>query len=139
MLLSAELLMPLLLYCCIAQCQVIHFDLPTPSSSSSSSSRSSSSGFDGDDSNAVSLLEYCLNQMLPLDVRIFNIELAPPASAEQSAKGLPWHANLNATGKLYTYRLAVGSVLNPLESRQRAHYHPARHPVDLAVLEHVAM
>jgi tRNA U38,U39,U40 pseudouridine synthase TruA len=117
--------------CCTAHPQVIHFDLPTPSSSRS--------GFDGDSSSAVAQLEYSLNQMLPLDVRIHGIELAPPASAEQSSRGLPWHANLNATGKLYTYRLAIGSVLSPLESRQRAHYHPARHPVDLAVLEHVAM
>jgi tRNA U38,U39,U40 pseudouridine synthase TruA len=111
----------------IAPCvhvQVIHFDLPA---SGASAPR--------DNAAAIALLQYCLNQMLPEDVRVFGLRPAPPPPPPQVLRRLPWSCNLNATGKLYTYRLAVSDVLNPLHARQRAHYSPALWPIDVDALE----
>ena len=45
-----------------------------------------------------SLLEYKLNQLLPSDVLVWNVSRAP---AVGTVEGLPWHANVATTGKIY--------------------------------------
>ena len=66
-------------------------------------------------------LQHSLNALLPSDVRTHAIEAAP----EVDAAGRPWHAMRWATGKLYSYRLYEGDLLDPLERRQR-HQMPRR-------------
>ncbi|KAG5178448.1 pseudouridine synthase [Tribonema minus] len=104
--------------------QVVHFDLPASGASALAY-----------DPAAMALLQYCLNQMLPEDVRVYGLAPVPLPSPQQRQQGLPWSANVNARAKLYTYRLSFCDVTNPLDARQRAHYPPVLWPVDLGVLE----
>lgn len=82
--------------------QAIHFDLPNADTD-------------------LGELTYVMNQMMPEDVRVWNMSLAPPCTAEQADKRLPWHVMLNASGKVYSYRLCVGDVPNPLDRLYRVH------------------
>lgn len=50
-------------------------------------------------------LQRALNFRLPDDVRIVNVEDAPPG----------FHARFDATGKRYRYRMAIGPVVSPFE------------------------
>jgi tRNA pseudouridine38-40 synthase len=90
-----------------ARGQAVHFDLP-PSETTR---------------DRLELLEYCWNQMLPKDVRVRGIAIAPPPGPEQVEAGLPWHANCNSVGKRYSYALCNSEVLNPVDARWRARYH----------------
>ena len=65
-------------------------------------------------------LEYKLNQLLPPDAVVFNVSLAPPTG---TIGGLPWHANIAPTGKLYSYRWRCSEFMDPLERRDRAHWY----------------
>ena len=62
-------------------------------------------------------LEVSLNALLPHDVRVYHVEPAP----ERDELGRPWHAIRWATGKLYSYRLQSGGILDPLLRRQWVH------------------
>jgi len=61
-------------------------------------------------------LERSLNAMLPPTVRVHSIEVA----SERDGNGRKWHARHSATGKLYSYRLCAGGVLDPLDRTLRA-------------------
>ena len=63
------------------------------------------------------VLQRSLNALLPPSVRLVDLEQAP----ERDALGRLWHARLWATGKLYSYRLFVGPVLDPLRRHERMH------------------
>ena len=64
-------------------------------------------------------LEVSLNALLPHDVRVYHVEPAP----ERDELGRPWHAIRWATGKLYSYRLQSGGILDPLLRRQWGVHH----------------
>lgn len=59
-----------------------------------------------------------INHFLPNDVKIFNLQLAPPGSLpeQQGPQGLPFHAIENAIGKHYSYRFSTNPVfVDPLQ------------------------
>lgn len=99
-----------------ARGQAIHFDVPVEKA------------LHEDD---VQKFHHTLNQMLPSDVRIPHLSIAPPLvpckppktseSGETDVVHRPWHAIYNATGKLYTYRISTGSVFDPLGRLYRFH------------------
>ena len=91
-----------------ARGQAFHFDLPVISSEEPQQKKPLPS---------PSELERSLNAMLPDAVRVINLELAP----EVDESGRQWDARRWASGKLYSYRLHSGDVLDPLERRQRHH------------------
>ena len=65
------------------------------------------------------------------DVRVWNMTVPPPCSPWQAERGLPWSSMLNAQGKVYSYRLFVGEIPNPLDRLYRVHAsHAARAPID---------
>lgn len=78
-------------------------------------------------------LEFSLNQLLPADIRIRHVGIAPFATfqAKEPLAGLdgtvhhlgerPWHAIYSSSGKLYSYRFTVGSVVDPLQRLYRHH------------------
>lgn len=49
------------------------------------------------------------------------MSLAPPCTPEQAEQHLPWHVMLNAKAKIYSYRLCVEDVQNPLDRMYRVH------------------
>ena len=70
-------------------------------------------------------LEFVMNRLLPDDVRVYNLSLAPIT--------LPlWHATSAAQGKLYSYRFCINRFVDPLLRRYTAHVYQ---PVDLALLD----
>jgi tRNA pseudouridine38-40 synthase len=91
-----------------ARGQVIHFDI------------TSESGVD------PGALNYKMSQLLPDDVVIWNVSLAPK---EGSHPPLPWHANIAPTGKLYSYRWRCCEFMDPLGRLDRAHWY--RTPLDV--------
>ena len=98
-----------------ARGQTIHFDLAMPASRLP----------------AAGELERALNAMLPASVRVWQVEEAP----EVDLLGRPWNARLSSAGKLYSYRLCVDSMLDPLERRQRLH---VPKPLDLGLMREAA-
>ena len=77
-------------------------------------------------------LQRSLNAMLPKSIRVTAVEQAP----ELDASGRPWHARLWAAGKLYSYRLCTGDVLDPLHRRQR--HHVGRRALDVGAMVEAA-
>lgn len=93
-----------------------------------------------------SKLQHSMNRMLPSDIRIFNLQLAPSmpttkASTNYSTKTLPttevievessakspssrpWHAIQSAKAKWYSYRFTLGPTLrNPMDRYTRTHF-----------------
>ena len=63
------------------------------------------------------LICYKANQLLPDDVVVWNMSLAP---ATGTFGNLPWHANVAPTGKLYSYRFRTAKHMSPLDRRDRA-------------------
>lgn len=107
-----------------ARGQAMHFDVPVAKALR--------------DEDEVKKFQFTLNQMLPTDIRVSHVSLAPSMATnqrkdvtEQIATGpveRPWHAIYNATGKLYTYRLSTGSVFDPLARLYRYHeWRAAKH------------
>lgn len=101
-----------------ARGQAVHFDIPAEQ------------GLGRNDD--VQKLQFTLNQMLPSDIRISNVSLAPQivrarfSDGYQSegddnaeAKYRQWHAMYNAKGKLYSYRICTGPICDPLERLYR--------------------
>lgn len=80
-------------------------------------------------------LETSLNRMLPTDVRVWNVQKAPPPveklvrddgedndGGEEHSRRLTlhaWNALLDSTGKLYTYRFCLGDAMDPLLRHDR--------------------
>jgi len=92
-------------------------------------------------------LQHSMNRMLPLDIRLFKVQLAPytwtfvhdkddasecesedgdePAQRNSTAAPLvrPWHAIQAATSKWYSYRFILGPTLwNPMDRFTRTHF-----------------
>ncbi|EED88284.1 hypothetical protein THAPSDRAFT_264420, partial [Thalassiosira pseudonana CCMP1335] len=60
------------------------------------------------------ILQHSMNRMMPLDIRMFHLQLAPYT---------PWHAIQRAQSKWYSYRLTLGPTLwNPMERFTRTHF-----------------
>ena len=72
----------------------------------------------------VDRLEYVMNRLLPEDVRIFNLTLAPATEPL-------WHATSAAVGKHYSYKFCTNRFVDPLRRRYTAHVYYA---VDLELL-----
>jgi tRNA pseudouridine38-40 synthase len=66
----------------------------------------------------LSKLSYCLNRMLPADIRV--LEIAPTPTV-LSAGGLPFHPTLSSTCKTYCYTFSVGPFHDPTQYRQVWH------------------
>jgi tRNA pseudouridine38-40 synthase len=98
-----------------ARGQAIHFDLPLELS-------------EAEASNAM----FTLNRMLPDDIRLYNLTMAPLGTPEQAMRDEPWHATASATGKLYVYRFCTNAYVDPLRRRHCAHLYV---PTDLEVFE----
>ena len=73
----------------------------------------------------VSKLEYVMNRLLPEDVRIFNLTLAPVTSPL-------WHATSAAVGKLYSYKFCTNRFVDPLKRRYTAHVY---YPINMDLLD----
>lgn len=73
-------------------------------------------------------LEHSINQLLPDDVRLWNVSYAPPPSTVvvphlPEPVELPFHAIHSSTRKRYVYRFTNAKVPSPLGRRHRAHYY----------------
>lgn len=89
-------------------------------------------------------LQHSMNRMLPLDIRLFNLQLAPytwatakqkeeraddddghDGDSRQFVAGIakPWHVIKSASSKWYSYRFTLGPTLwNPMERYTRTHF-----------------
>ncbi|GAX27892.1 tRNA pseudouridine38-40 synthase [Fistulifera solaris] len=88
-----------------ARGQAIHFDLHSPLS------------------EPLSQIEHSINAMLPTDVCLWNLSLAPTDDTEtaQPSQQYLWNVLYNSVGKLYSYRLCLAPVMSPLERHHRWH------------------
>jgi tRNA pseudouridine38-40 synthase len=66
----------------------------------------------------LSKLSYCLNRMLPADIRVLALA---PIPAAPSAGNLPFHPTLSSTFKTYKYTLSVGPFHDPTQYRRVWH------------------
>ncbi len=73
----------------------------------------------------VEKLHYSLNGLLPVDIRVLAISIAPD----------DFHARYSAKGKIYRYHLHTGRVLNPFKRLYSTHLH---YPIDLSLLKNAA-
>ncbi|KAL7437762.1 hypothetical protein ACHAXM_005831 [Skeletonema potamos] len=124
-----------------ARGQAIHFDLvqdevPFPSvlPNATASERNIISADFCDE------LQYSMNRMLPLEIRLFQLQLAPylmTTKGQSSEDGSneeqqdlsvfprlrPWHAIQSSTSKWYSYRFILGPTLSdPMERFTRSHF-----------------
>lgn len=99
-----------------ARGQVLHFDLEphmlTP--------------------NLFDQFEYQFNQMLPPDVKVYNLSYAPVGNAQQAAVGDIFHATASSTGKLYIYRFCTNQFVDPIFRNYYSHFY---RPMDMTVFE----
>ena len=111
--------------------QAIHFDVPLSSCS--------------DRLSDLSQLCVSLNQMMPPDLRLWNLQRVPsnnvtkPATtARQAVDGCPddgaeteavfqWNVLYDSTKKLYSYRISLAPVMDPLQRYTRWHPVQAQH------------
>lgn len=91
-----------------AKGQGIHFDL-----------------FDHEYLNPDSIpnFQFKLNQMLPTDIRVYNMSLAPPGTVEQMLTGDPFHATKSAIGKKYIYRYCTNQFVEPIHRHIYTHFY----------------
>lgn len=93
-----------------ARGQAIHFDVQsTPTES-------------------LSRIEHSLNAMLPTDICLWNLSLAPTnqsqtnsTAAKTPSQPFLWNVLYDSVGKLYSYRLCLAPVMSPLERHHRWH------------------
>ena len=82
-------------------------------------------------------VEYSINRMLTSDVRVWNLQKAPPPmlktiKGKQMLKA--FDVMYDSTKKLYSYRLSLGPVMEPLQRHMRWHPDLAE-VIDTALLE----
>jgi tRNA pseudouridine38-40 synthase len=132
-----------------ARGQAFHFDLwsneTSTTISTSSSSSSSSSSF-------TSTLQQAMNRMLLVsssDVVVWNLQKAPPPPSlkllrkayhlsppQQPSQRVRWNAMLDATSKLYSYRICFDeSAMDPLQRHYVWHYPYSHEILPLLVVE----
>ena len=85
-----------------ARGQAIHFDVQSSPTES------------------LSHIEHSLNAMLPTDICLWNLSLAPTAE-NRSSQQYQWNVLYDSVGKLYSYRLCLAPVMSPLERHHRWH------------------
>ena len=119
--------------------QAVHFDLlpneipfiPLPPNVIGEGTPIMVSTNDEDDQEKKKCIDFCnelqhsMNRMLPLDIRIFNLQLAPYTwtISKSSSHARPWHAIQSAKSKWYSYRFTLGPTLwNPMERYTRTHF-----------------
>jgi tRNA pseudouridine38-40 synthase len=103
-----------------ARGQAIHFDLPNEL-----------------DENVLQEIEYSLNQMLSKDVRLWNMQRAPPAifkTIHGKERPMKWNVMYESTQKLYSYRLSLGGVMHPVDRHTRWHPGYSSQPINAAEL-----
>lgn len=102
-----------------ARGQAIHFDIPLTAVTTAESIEKGKKRTPSFNEN----LQYTLNRMLPLDVRIFNLTVAPSSSKSGDNQGCDhlWHATKDAVGKLYVYRFCTNEFVDPLRRHYCAH------------------
>jgi len=77
-------------------------------------------------------LECSVNSMLPSDVKIWNLSIAPiPPSLSLVDR---WHAIISSEKKLYSYYISTRKTLDPLQRYSRTHVH---RPVNITKLKHI--
>jgi tRNA pseudouridine38-40 synthase len=70
----------------------------------------------------ISHLERSLNKMLRPDIRVWNLNQAPPPSVELvngQEKVFDWNVMRNCHSKLYSYRFSTSPAMDPLERHSR--------------------
>ena len=71
-------------------------------------------------------LEYTLNRMLPDDVKLYNISIAPTRELER------FHATSSALSKIYTYHICTNSFVEPILRNYCTHLYM---PLNMPLLE----
>ena len=99
--------------------QAVHFDVPLPNYEKGAAD--------------VDKFEFTMNQLLPSDIRMSHVEVAPfvaPLALSMGdyydAKRGLWNAIYCSKGKLYSYRFCTARILDPLQRHFR--YHEWRAP-----------
>ncbi|CAN8072374.1 unnamed protein product [Agarophyton chilense] len=103
-----------------ARGQAVHFDVPELLASK--------------EMKDMKKFQFVLNQILPKDIRLTNLELAPLVTQDaipmfkqaslltsQDIKLRPWHSIYCSTGKLYTYRFSIAHYPDPMRRLYRYH------------------
>lgn len=72
----------------------------------------------------VHKLQTSLNSMLERDVRVWNLQEAPPPITKEAASNgtittFPWHVIYNSKQKLYSYRICTAASMDPLLRHSR--------------------
>lgn len=86
-----------------ARGQGVHLDVPLERSSAH---------------DHVFKLQFSLNQMLPYDIRVRNLSVAPLNGNERW-----WHSMYESRGKHYSYRFSTRAIYDPLHNLHRTHVH----------------
>jgi tRNA pseudouridine38-40 synthase len=67
----------------------------------------------------LSKLSFCLNRMLPADIRV--LAIAPTPDALSAGSDLPFHPTLSSISKTYCYTLSTGPFHDPTQYRRVWH------------------
>ena len=91
-----------------------------------------------DDDNSLSSVEYSIQRLLPEDVQLWNLTAAPPPQTKLIngvvRDDLDFNVIYDSTHKWYSYRLSVGSVMDPIERHWRWHPDQVHRWIDLPEL-----
>ncbi|KAA8494974.1 tRNA pseudouridine synthase A 1 [Porphyridium purpureum] len=102
-----------------ARGQVAHFDIPE---------EIPKEDLQQDDSSGLSRLEFQVNRMLPANLQVLRMEVAPPPSLVKLPSGerlKPWHSIYCAQHKIYSYKIMFATCMDPLERLYRHHEYQA--------------
>ena len=92
--------------------QAIHFDL------NENMMKTIENNNENDVKDNLKHLEYTLNRMLPDDLKLFNMSIAPlHGTNNQISSNELWHARKSAIGKLYSYRFCHNTFIDPTKRR----------------------
>jgi tRNA pseudouridine38-40 synthase len=93
--------------------QAIHFDVEKPIEN-------------------IQNFEFTMNRVLPDDIRIYNVSIAPGGTPEQILENELWHATKSAIGKVYSYTFCTNKYIDPMFRKYCGHMY---FPVDIQLLE----
>ena len=102
-----------------ARGQAIHFDVDTPIPN-------------------LNKFEFTMNQLLPDDVRLYNVTTAPiyryinPTDETSTLQSSYFHATKSAISKYYSYTFCINKFIDPMYKRYCAHVY---FPIDIALFE----
>jgi tRNA pseudouridine38-40 synthase len=95
-----------------ARGQAVHFDLLTTE-------------HDTNSNNLEQQLETAMNKMLPPDIRVWNLGMAPAPCEEHvknhdgTKKVYAWNVMRKSSSKLYSYRICLADAMDPLRRHDR--------------------